>query len=405
MIAAAIHTLFFILFIYLSVNILYLLILAIAGRISKSKNYPIHPRKKKFAALITSYKEDDTIVQTIREAVDHDYPKDSFDVYLAADQLRDDTIKELQTFRAYILPVEFEIGSKARSLNYLLNFAGEKGYDAALVLDGDNIMLPGCMEKINAAFQSGCSAVQCHRMAKNTNTSMAILDAISEEINNHLFRKGQRALGFSAATIGSGMAFEFSKLRQVYNKPGILGNPACDREVDFEMMKDHIVVEYLDNAYVLDEKVAHKEVFQRQRTRWMESQLIHLKLFFSRKEQAPDKTKDYWNKLFINLAPPRMIFLAVLSFMLLLSALETGLKKNITGISFTSWAALFCAYLLCLLLCIPARLFTFRSARAILHLPAVMFSFFKAALRLKTGRKEFVHTPKSYTGEAASTKD
>ncbi|MEP7258066.1 MAG: glycosyltransferase [Flavitalea sp.] len=405
MIASAIHMLFFILFIYLSVNILYLLVMAIAGRLLKAKDYPIDARKKKFAVLITAYQEDDIIVQTIREAADHDYPKDFFDVYLAADQLRDETLKELQTFRAHILPVLFEIGSKARSLNYLLNFAGEKGYEAALILDGDNIMLPGCMEKINAAFQHGCGAVQCHRMAKNTNTSIAILDAISEEINNHLFRKGQRALGFSAATIGSGMAFEFSKLRQVYNKPGILGNPACDREVDFEMMKDHVVVEYLDHAYVLDEKVSRKQVFQRQRTRWMESQIIHLKLFFSKKERTPHKTKDYWNKLFINLAPPRMIFLAALCFLLLLSIFETGIKRSITGISFTAWTSLFIAYLLCLLLSIPSRLLTMSSLRAILYLPVVMFSFLKAAFRIRSGRKEFVHTPKSYTGKAASTKD
>jgi hypothetical protein len=50
-------------------------------------------------------------------------------------------------------------------------------------------------------------AVQGHRTAKNTNNSWAILDAISEEINNNIFRKGHRVLGLSSAIIGSGMAF------------------------------------------------------------------------------------------------------------------------------------------------------------------------------------------------------
>lgn len=405
MIADIMHMLFFILFVYLAINILYLLVAAIAGRTLKTKTYPLQIRKKKFAVLIASYHEDDIIEQTVREAVDHDYPKAYFDVFVAAHELREDTLASLKQYRAQILPVHFDLGSKARSLNYLLNYANEKEYEAALILDGDNIMLPGCMEKINAAFQGGCSAAQCHRMAKNANTSMAVLDAISEEINNHLFRKGQRALGFSAATIGSGMAFEFAKLKQVYNKPGILGNPACDREVDFEMMRDHIVVEYLQDAYVLDEKVSRKQVFERQRTRWLESQLIHLRLFFSKKERVAHKTKDYWNKLFINLAPPRMIFLAVLLVLLLLSALENWLNLSITGLSFGWWLGLFLAYTGCLAICMPRRLINWRTAKAIMYLPAAMLSFLKAAMGIKTGRKEFVHTPKSYTGDTTITKD
>lgn len=52
--------------------------------------------------------------------------------------------------------------------------------------------------------------VQTHRVAKNLNTNMAYLDAISEEINNSIFRLGHVNLGMSAALIGSGMAFEYS---------------------------------------------------------------------------------------------------------------------------------------------------------------------------------------------------
>jgi hypothetical protein len=43
------------------------------------------------------------------------------------------------------------------------------------------------LKKINAAFEYDFIAVQGHRTAKNTNNSWAILDAISEEINNNIF--------------------------------------------------------------------------------------------------------------------------------------------------------------------------------------------------------------------------
>jgi len=70
------------------------------------------------------------------------------------------------------------------------------------------------LTKINAAFEKNSFAVQGHRAAKNMNTSLAILDAASEEINNHIFRKGHRAVGLSSAIKGSGMDFRYSFLKK-----------------------------------------------------------------------------------------------------------------------------------------------------------------------------------------------
>lgn len=405
MLSDIVHIFFILLFAYLAINILYLLTLSIAGRLVKSPSYATHPGKKRFAVLIPSYREDEVIVNTVKRAAEHDYPGPAFDVYVAAHQLRADTLNQLKQLNAFVFEASFETGSKARSLNYLLNQIDEKRYDVALILDGDNIMTAGCMEKINAAFQNGCHAVQCHRTAKNKNTAVALLDALSEEINNHLFRKGARALGFSASLIGSGMAFDFSKLKEIYNKPGILGNPACDREVDFEMMKAGIAIEYLDNAYALDEKVSAGAVFQNQRTRWLESQWMHLRLFFSGKERVARKTKNYWHKLFITIQPPRIIFLALFGFIFLLLLIGLALRHNFTGISLTCWGLLFSAYLLSLFIAIPASFYTRQTALAILHLPRIIFLFIRAALQAKTTRKEFVHTPKTFVERENSHKE
>ena len=47
---------------------------------------------------------------------------------------------------------------------------------------------------------------------KDTNT--AVLDAVSEEINNSIFRKGHTRLGFSSGLSGSGMAFEYDLFKR-----------------------------------------------------------------------------------------------------------------------------------------------------------------------------------------------
>jgi cellulose synthase/poly-beta-1,6-N-acetylglucosamine synthase-like glycosyltransferase len=392
------HILFTILFIYLSVNIAYLLILSLAGLVPGKKAPASAAEKKRIAVLITSYNEDEVIVNTVKGATQHNYPSNKFRVYVAADHLQPSTIALLKELNAEIHEVKFATGSKARSLNYLLNTIGKDKYDIALVLDGDNIMLPGFLEKVNASFQQGFASVQAHRTAKNSNTAIAILDGISEEINNHLFRRGQRAIGFSSTLIGSGMAFEFEALRNIYNKPGILDNPACDREVDFEMMKAGTIIEYRDDAILLDEKVSTKNVFQNQRRRWLESQLSHLRLFFSRKERVNRRSKDYWNKLFINLIPPRITFIGIFSIVFVICIIQYFSDFNITGMRIRWWTLLFVAYALSMLISIPRRFFTFSTLRAFAYLPAILFSYIGAFFTMKSGRKEFVHTPKTFTG-------
>jgi cellulose synthase/poly-beta-1,6-N-acetylglucosamine synthase-like glycosyltransferase len=383
---------------YLSIITVYLLVFAIAGRLYR-RSFNTDPYfKKRIAVLIPSFNEDTVIVNTVQSAVAHDYPASLFGVYVAADHTSPETVRQLAALDAQVWTMNFERSSKARSLNFLLNAIDENQYDIALVLDGDNIMSPGFMEKINHAFQHGFRCAQGHRTAKNRNTSIAVLDALSEEINNHLFRQSQRALGFSAAIIGSGMALEFKTLKEMYNKPGILDNPVCDRVVDFELLKAGIVVEFLPDAYVFDEKVAKQKVFKNQRRRWLEAQFIHLRLFFSKKEPVLHKTKNYWNKLFITLIPPRIIILACFGVVWLLCLGGEMFSVHVTGIASSWWALLFGLYALVMVISIPRRLCNWGTVKAFFYLPLVIVLYVKAAAGMKMNRKEFIHTPKSYTG-------
>jgi hypothetical protein len=51
--------------------------------------------------------------------------------------------------------------------------------------------------KINDSINAGYHVVQGHRGFKNTK-DFAMLDAISEEINNNIYSKGHRAIGMSS---------------------------------------------------------------------------------------------------------------------------------------------------------------------------------------------------------------
>lgn len=404
MIQTILHILFSILFVYLAITTLYFFIVSVAGRLYRAPKYTPHPEKKRIAVLIPTYREDNIIVHTAEQALQHDYPKAYFDVFVAADKLQPETIERLRAIPVQVLEVEFELSSKARSLNRLLNWIPENKYDVAIILDADNIMKPGCLEKVNAAYQKGFRAAQCHRIAKNRDTAVAVLDGMSEEINNHLFRRGQRAMGFSCSTIGSGMAFEFNKIKEIYNKPGILGNPACDREVDFEIMKADIVIEFIDDAFVLDEKVSSQAVYERQRTRWLESQIIHLKLFFDKKNGPVPKTINYWNRLFYNLVPPRLIFLLSYAIVFFIYLAEYFSGYSILYPPYIWWLVLTILYPLTFVIALPGDFYTWKTFRAIAYIPSLILSMMRALFKMKVSRKEFLHTPKAFTQESGNNK-
>lgn len=392
------HIIFFLLFIYLAAYTVYFFIVAIAGKLYRPKQYGANASKKRIAVLIPSYKEDHIIINTARKAASHDYPADKFRVYIAADRLQPETVATLRTIpNVEVLEVQFEIGSKARSLNKLFNWIPEGAYDVAIILDADNVMLPGCLEKVNDAFQQGFRAVQSHRIAKNLNTPVAVLDAISEETNNHLFRRGQRALGFASTTIGSGMAFVFPKIKEIYDREDILGNPACDRVVDFEIMKADMCIEFIEDAYVLDEKVGNKNIFENQRTRWLESQIIHLRLFFDKQRGPIPKTKDYWNKLFCNIAAPRIIFLMSYFLVFAIIVLEYFTGLSLLAPSAMWWLGLMGLYVLTFIIAIPGKFYSMQTVRAIAHIPLLVWSIIRALFKMNVDRKEFVHTPKAFT--------
>jgi cellulose synthase/poly-beta-1,6-N-acetylglucosamine synthase-like glycosyltransferase len=317
-----------------------------------------------------------------------------------ADELRKDTIEQMRDLQVNVVEVRFQVSMKAKSIHEAMKQIDKDKYDIIMVLDADNVMSPGCLEKVNHAFHRGFKAVQCHRVAKNKNNAVAILDVISEEINNNLFRRGQRALGFSSSLIGSGMAFEFGTFRNIFNLPDILNNPGEDREIDLQLMKEDVVVEFIDDALVYDEKVSSAAVFEKQRLRWLEAQLNNFKRFFDADIRILANKKSYWYKLFQTVLLPRSLYILLFGIIFLLFLIQHFIHYQIFLPSFFWWVSLLGTYILALATSIPARFYNSDMLRAIAHLPVLMIAMVKALFKMKHDRKEFLHTPKVHIGDS-----
>ncbi|MEI6173561.1 MAG: glycosyltransferase [Bacteroidota bacterium] len=379
------------LFLYFLVAALYFSIFSIAGLF----RYRLRPKKdsriRKFAVLIPGYKEDAVIIDVARQALDQDYPAGQFEVIIIADSFQQSTLDELRKLPIRVVEVSFEKSSKSRALNKTMSILPDI-FDAAIILDADNIMARDFISRMNNALSSGFVAVQGHRKAKNRNTSFAVLDSVSEEINNQIFRKGHRVLGLSSALIGSGMAFEYAMFKEYMSTIDSFGE---DKELEIKLLKDKKRIEYCEDAYVYDEKVQKSHVFMVQRTRWLANQFIYAKQYFlsSLKELFINGNIDYFDKVFQQFLPPRIFLMGFLVIISLLS-----IFVNPLGIT-TSWIALTALCTITLLISVPLPYFNLDTLKAVMYLPQGFFFMLGSLFRIFKAKRSFGHTTHTVQNE------
>lgn len=386
-----IHIFEWLVFGYLAASVLYLLIFSIAGRFPLTESANSGSEQNKFAVLIPAYKEDQVIVQTAQQALNQSYAKKLYDVIVVADSLQAATLQRLRLLPVKLIEVAFEKSTKVKAINAALRQIPDD-YVAALILDADNVMAVDFLEKMNAAMLQGSKVVQGHRVAKNMNTPMAKLDALSEEINNHIFRKGHRRLGLSAALIGSGMAFEFRLFKEMMQ--GIHAVSGFDKELELKLLKAGHQIEYLPSALVYDEKVQDRRNFSGQRRRWLAAQLIYLRKYFSAgiSQVIVHKNIDFFDKVIQMLLPPRILLLGSVVLIASFSGLLQLLNFQSLFFSAFEWFSLVFFTAVALILSIPKSFFNKKMLTAVLYAPLGFWEMLRALLHMKNANKVFIHT-------------
>lgn len=380
------------LLIYLLVYGLYVFIPALAGRIKRTPLRYSNNDKFKICVLIPSYKEDVVILHTAKEALNQTYAKDRYDVVVVADSLQPETLDKLRLLPIRVIEVAFEKSTKAKALNKAFTLLPD-AYDVAVILDADNIMEPDFLRKIAGEFEAGEVAVQGCRTAKNLNTSFAVLDAASERVNNHLFRRGYNALGLSSSIIGSGAAFDYKLFKEMLANNKAIGG--FDKFLQLDLIRNGHFIKYQPHAFVYDEKVDNASTFQNQRRRWVSSQFKNLRLSFALGfKQLMKGNLDYFNLSVIsNLMLPRILLLGLVFIGFVLVAIFP--QWSAAGLAL--WGTALALYVAAMLLGLGDYLVDKRFLVALATAPRVFFIMFLILFRLKNADSKFIHTPHNHT--------
>lgn len=373
---------------YFSYVSLYSFILSLAASFYNNRIAPEATLKKRMAVLIPAYKEDRVIVDVARQVLRQNYPARRFDTVVIADSLKAETLALLRSLPIKVIEVFFDKSTKVKALNRAMEVIGDD-YDCAVVLDADNIMEPNFLSKMNALSVIGYKAIQGRRDPKNKNTSMALLDGLSETINNFIYRQGTVALGMSASLNGSGMVFDYSIYKKTMAAMDSIGG--FDRELELKLIQKGIKVHFAKHAVVYDEKVSDTKVFETQRKRWISSQFFYLKQYFIPGWIGLFKGNiSFFNSAVLrNIQLPRLLNLGLLSFFTILSFLLT----QYLSISPFTWLILLAMSVLAMVFAIPSGFYSVRLLKSVLLIPSIFFKMFMLLFKLKDANKTFIHTP------------
>ena len=387
MLWTTLHIIDWLLWIFMAPSVIYVFFYAFVSLFSKHSPLTTHRsslniHRSSFLILFPAYKEDFVIIHSVQQFLEQTYPEQLYHVGVISDHMKEDTNEMLRQLPITLFTPHFENSSKAKALHYAIEHTPEQ-YDYIIILDADNMVLPDFLEQVNASCQQGHRAIQCHRCAKNSDNDVAVLDGVSEEINNTIFRKAHNRIGISSALIGSGMCFEYDWFKE---HVGMFETAVEDREMEIQLMKEHIFIKYEEHIPVYDEKVSSSENFQRQRLRWMTGQVQSLLMMLPYLPTAI-KTGNihYIDKTMQQALIPRSMLLVLTCFFALLMSI-ISLPWSV------KWWGLFLLISLSVLIAIPKRMRTKALFGKIFSTVKLVGLMLGNLLRMNLKNKDFLHT-------------
>lgn len=371
-----------ILFLLLAIPVAYLFIYAVAS-LRKYKNpYPAAKKQHRFLVLFVVLRNGKEVIESINHFLDtQTYPREKYDIAVAATQLPEEDFVTLLQMPVNIVVPDKEHCTKIYAIQQVMERYSPDEYDVITVFNSDNKVVPNALELFNNAYYSGCDAIQAHRMTENLNTNISILNATSEEINNHLFRKAHTTLGFSSALIGSGMMFDFEMFHRIVPR---LSGSDFTKSMEIELLKENIYTEYMEEIICYCKKTEDTSGYSKERQRWLSAQYKSTILAVMQFPMAFLQGKwDLCEKLFQWLMPSRLLLIA---YIVIGAVFFTLLEWPLS----IKWYILLGMLLLSFLMALPEGEVSHRFRKAFWSLPILIFSsaFSHIARIFKRKRKD-----------------
>ena len=237
----------------------------------RRKNLPV-PVRYRFAVIVCARHEETVIGQLLDSLKAQDYPRESYEVFVIADNCTgDDTAGAAKAHGAAVYERwdQRRIG-KGYALQWALSRIREDypgRFDAVCVFDADNLAAPDFLTKMNEALQNGADVAQGYRETVNPEESwVSGCYAVYWMFLMRFFYRARQTLGMSCMVCGTGFAFKMEVL-----EPGGWNTRTVTEDCEFSVQQITAgrTIAFVDRAVFYDEQPSGFATSLRQRYRWV----------------------------------------------------------------------------------------------------------------------------------------
>ncbi|MGI9146814.1 MAG: glycosyltransferase family 2 protein [Chloroflexota bacterium] len=191
----------------------YLLFLTSAALVARPRQLrgAANAEIRRFAVLVPAHNEQGVIARVLTSIGQLDYPPESVDVCVVADNCNDATASIARTLGARVYE-RWDTAERAKgfALRWLIQQLQDEGqaYDAYVVVDADTVVAENFLRCMNARLEAGAQAVQAYYSVLNLHhSSVAGLRYAALSAVHYLRPLGRSTFGLSAGLKGNGMCF------------------------------------------------------------------------------------------------------------------------------------------------------------------------------------------------------
>lgn len=247
----------------------YQFVISICSLINFKEKPLLEEKTNRFMAIIPAHNEEAVVENLIMSLQKQDYPEDSYDIYVIADNCTDNTAKIAKKAGAIVYErFDSMHKTKGAALKWFLGQKIEEDapYDAFCVFDADNIVDVNFLKNMNKKLCQGETVVQGYRDIKNPTDSWVTAGyAIFYWTMNRFYHLARYNIGLSPLINGTGFMVRFDQI-----KPEGWNTVTLTEDIEFSL-KQIIKGEKLGwarDAIVYDEQPVGFKQSWSQRSRW-----------------------------------------------------------------------------------------------------------------------------------------
>ena len=248
---------------------IYQVVISICSLINFKEKKILEEKTNRFMAIIPAHNEEGVIKNLVESLKKQNYPKDSYDIYVIADNCTDNTAQIAKEAGAIVYErFDSMHKTKGAALKWFLaqKIEEDAPYDAFCIFDADNIVDVNFLTAMNRKLCQGETVVQGYRDIKNPTDSWITAGyAIFYWTMNRFYHLARYNIGLSPLINGTGFMVRFDQI-----KPEGWNTKTLTEDIEFSLKQ--IIrgrkLGWARDAIVYDEQPVGFKQSWSQRSRW-----------------------------------------------------------------------------------------------------------------------------------------